>query len=291
MPNNFLHMVFAIIIFLLLNFLTMLGLLYFREKKAQSVLAPSFMVHLFTQMNVLKLSFIFAASYFIIYIVFSHSFISCEKLDKDAKCQCYALEIIHQPSKQQKSELAQNALESCPTSDFFSQFIVNQTSSSLLTKLKKVNLAAIQFNNIHGVEVKEESASCKQLIDLPVDGEHFINVTDMTLSKGSHYFVFETKKLDIPLYIYMIGKNESLLFPWTKDDKLSNNWSASGESNGLKPLLSKIVTSPSSEKLIIVVQSMSDQTIELRWQHGNSSGTIYKGSAENTSQICNAQFG
>jgi hypothetical protein len=74
------------------------------------------------QANFLKLCFVFAACYFSAYVIYNHTGIGCDDLDKDAQCQCYAHEVMkYKRNAKQQQHWAQNGARMCPDSKFFTE--------------------------------------------------------------------------------------------------------------------------------------------------------------------------
>lgn len=161
------------------------------------------------------------------------------------------------------------------------------TVGNVLTKGRFTVAKTIHLNVLNGVEIKEGEGDCTQLRDISTRGEHFAS-SDLQLSKGLNYFIFDTQATNIELYIYIIGKNESVLFSWLNQS--AKGWNKVSGDNSLNPVFSQMGTSAKSKKLALIIDSSVAQKIQLRWQH-SSGGTSYAGNKENTSAICGAQFG
>ena len=177
-------------------------------------------------------------------------------------------------------------------------FVCNNTfgNKALIEQLLQAHTSesiSVQMRDMNGVTVNalSDSDSCQQITDSPVDGEHYIDVTNIHLSKGLQYLTVEAKASKAELYVYLIGAKSSILIPWLNSPHISRGWDVFGDSTSLKPIFWQTETSPEFEALRIVIDSPREQSIQIRLQHGLAGATIYKGSEENSSTICDVQLG
>ena len=159
-----------------------------------------------------------------------------------------------------------------------------------LLKHKKITTpVAIKFNSLAGMRIKNNApGNGIQLVDASNNGEHFIASQDLQLPKGWYYFIFKTKPTRTPLYFYIIGEKTNLLLSWLNQ---VSTWSAFKNKNSLQPIFSQVKHSTKSDTLEVVIYSAINQTVHLRWQHGNGITSIYKGKKTNISNIDKAMFG
>lgn len=279
MLNHFFHMVSAIVIFFIVLSVYMLILFYYRKYRKE---------HHLLQGNFFKLSFIFAALYFSLFVLFHHTGIHCEDLDKATQCQCYALEVANRNEMKQKMDWAHQGAQMCPDSRFFSDFLKAHEAFEKQAELLHRKMSTpmdIHLVETQGVATQDLNA-CLQLADTLIDGEHFIAANNIPLSKGLYYLSFEAMPTKTQLFIYIVGEKASILFPWLNSPQGTPDWTSFGDTASLKPIFSEKKTSWRKEKLGIIIESLVDQKIQLRWQHGQTGGTIYQGKKGNVSKIC-----
>lgn len=160
-------------------------------------------------------------------------------------------------------------------------------SRSTLTKPK-----LISFDVINGITTEIEGTSHIRLIDASTKkkSEHFIANNNVQLLKGFNYFIFEAKPTNTPLYIFFNSENTSLFYKWLDKSNMAGTWSDLLNKE-IKPIFSQLESTKEFEKLTMVVYSDRDQKVQIRWQHGDRQGTIYKGHTQNTSMIYKAEIG
>lgn len=127
MQSNFQHALIDIVMFIAVNALFMLALYYYRTSNKRFARVPLVIKQYLLQTNFLKLCVIFASFYFAIFVSYNHMGISCDKLDRDAQCQCYGLEVASHKNMKEKLHWANNGLRMCPDSKFFADFLAKNS--------------------------------------------------------------------------------------------------------------------------------------------------------------------
>lgn len=116
---------------------------------------------------------------------------------------------------------------------------------------------------------------------------------DIYLTTGLHYFVFEVLPTAVPLYVYYIAEDTSILVPWINYIKGAGAWVTHGASHNLLPIFREGESNQQLEKIKIIVHSERTQRVQIRIQHGHSDSrlTVYKGRIQVHTTIFKAQFG
>ncbi len=124
MQSSFLHMITYISAFLASNLLFALVLFLYRRKGGGVIAKISRSVEYnILHANFMKVWSIFAFAYLAVFIIISHSDLSCDQLDVDAQCHCYGLQVVEHGNMREKLHWANNGLRMCPDSKFFAKFI------------------------------------------------------------------------------------------------------------------------------------------------------------------------
>jgi len=136
----------------------------------------------------------------------------------------------------------------------------------------------------------EVGPTCTRLTDTPESGEHFVAGEPINLGKGWYYLSFDSVPTRTELYVYLIADKASILYPWL-NLPATTPISSFGEPKLLETVFVQKETSPQQETLRLLIHSAIPQKVQVRWQHGKDSTTIYTGNEGMQSSICSAKFG
>ena len=79
----------------------------------------------FEKINFLSIFFVGLILFLSIYILYKHQVRDCIELDKDAICQCFALEISETTNVTQKIKISNTAIKYCKKSMYIKKHLVN----------------------------------------------------------------------------------------------------------------------------------------------------------------------
>lgn len=124
LPDNFQRASIELLAFLIVNasFITCFYF-YLKRTKKQSIHFTKRIKIKNNFTNFLKISFLFSAFYFCLFIFYNHSGQRCEKLTEDSICACYASAAKYSGTKSSKLHWAKIGEKLCPKSDWFSEEI------------------------------------------------------------------------------------------------------------------------------------------------------------------------
>ncbi len=145
----------------------------------------------------------------------------------------------------------------------------------------------IVLADMQGMTKEESIGNCPLLRETATKGEHFI-AQKIFLTKGLHYFFFDTKSSAIQTYIFLLGKN-TLLIPFLN---LQNATIAKPvASDSLRFVFKQMQDLGETQRLALVVNASEAQTITLRWEHAKGGSTIYGGRTGRISALCGVWHG
>jgi len=165
------------------------------------------------------------------------------------------------------------------------EFEVSLSGKKLLTP------TGIHFNRLIGSKFTGKTFNCKILEDKQVEGNHYVALKNVRVTKGLSYFVFEALPTETDVYIGIVGEKTEILFPWSVKQKLLMPWKNKSIGRSLYPVFRQNVDSAKLLKFSFVVYSEFDQEVEVRWLHGLNDKINYTGNRKNISYPCASYYG